>query len=499
MRIAIGGIEHETNTFAVACFGPTELDDFHHYRGEKLMAIAPARTAVGGIITEARQRGIDIVPTYFAVATPSGTISAEAYATMKAELVERLTEAMSGADGPLDAVALDLHGAGVVDGIDDLEGDLVASIRAAIGRDIIIGATFDLHGNLTQAMADDLDLMFGCHLYPHVDLYERGLELVSALVDVHEGRITPVNHVERLPFLTPTSTTELPPAALTNERCAAAEAIEGVIDCTFFHGFAHTDVGPAGASITVTTNGDRELAARVAREVALDVWARRETFLSETVNEHSALTLAARAVEEVGGPVVVNDTSDNPGGGTPGDATHLLRALLDADPERSCFGFVFDPAAADAAHEAGVGATIGVALGGHHDELHGEPIDVEAYVKCLTDGRFTYTSPMLAGVPVNLRRCARLVIGNVDVIVTSVRNQTFDDVVFTLHGIDVTTYDIVCLKSSQHFRAGFSHLATRIITADTPGLTSRNIADFDYRRLDGPRFPLDESVTYPQS
>lgn len=492
MRIAVGGIEHETNTFAVGCFGLTELDDFHHYRGDRLIRTAETRTATGGIIHEALERGHDVVPTYYAMATPSGTISASAYQTMKAELVDRLTEAM-----PLDAVALAIHGAGVAEGIDDLEADLASAVRLAVGDGVAVGATLDLHGNLTQPMGDSLDLMFGCHYYPHVDMYERGEELVGALEDMVNGKFSPVNHIERLPFLTPTSGTAQPPAGLTNERCAEAERLDGVIDCTFFHGFAHTDCGPAGASITVTTNGDAELAARVARDVALDVWARRESFTVEAVSEHSALTIAKRIIEEKGGPVVMNDTADNPGGGAPGDATHLLRSILDANPERTCFGFVYDAATATAAHEAGVGAVINISLGGHHDAMHGEPIETEAYVKALTDGRFIYTSKMLEGVPANLGLSARLVIGNVDVIVTSVRDQTFDDEVFTLHGIDVTTYDLVAVKSSQHFRAGFTDLATEIVTADTPGLTSRTLDSFTYEHLDGPRYPLDPELSYP--
>ena len=43
------------------------------------------------------------------------------------------------------------------------------------------------------------------------------------------------------------------------------------------------------------------------------------------------------------------------------------------------------------AHEAGVGATIAISLGGKSDDLHGEPVETEAYVKALTDGRFRLT------------------------------------------------------------------------------------------------------------
>jgi len=200
--------------------------------------------------------------------------------------------------------------------------------------------------------------------------------------------------------------------------------------------------------------------------------------------------------------VVVNDTADNPGGGTPGDATHVLRSMIEAGHDNSCFGFIFDPAVAAQAHRAGPGSTIDVSLGAKHDEVHGEPLQLRVYVKALTDGRFVYTSPMLAGVPGNYGLMARLQMngpGGMDVLVGSVRSQTFDAQVFALHGIEVTEYDVVALKGSQHFRAGFSHLATEIITADSPGLSTLRVENFDHPLVDGPRWPIDAAATWEPS
>ena len=212
-----------------------------------------------------------------------------------------------------------------------------------------------------------------------------------------------------------------------------------------------------------------------------------------------AIRQAIAIAGERGGPVVVNDTADNPGGGTPGDATHVLRALVDSGVERACFGFIYDPEVAQQAHDAAPGSTIEVRLGGKHDELHGAPLEVSAYVKTLSDGRFVHTSPMLAGVRANYGPMARLQIGTnrgVDVLVGSARSQVFDAEVFALHGIDVTACDLVVLKSSQHFRAGFTDLATDILTADSPGLTTLRVENFPHARADGPRWPLDPHTAW---
>ena len=106
---------------------------------------------------------------------------------------------------------------------------------------------------------------------------------------------------------------------------------------------------------------------------------------------------------------------------------------------------------------------------------------------------------MLAGVVANYGPMARIQAGEqreVDVLVGSARSQVFDAEVFALHGIDVAAYDLVVLKSSQHFRAGFADLATEILTADSPGLTTLRVDHFDHVRADGPRWPLDPAATW---
>lgn len=496
MRLVIGGLEHETNTFATESMGTTGLGAFQTLRGDELFNTRGTRTFLGGFLAAIDEDpdSYEVVPTLWAMAGPSGIIEADAYRALKAELVDAIAAAM-----PVDAVALSMHGAGVVEGIEDLETDLALAVRAVVGDAVPIVVPLDLHGNITAAMGDAIDLMLGVHEYPHTDSFDRGVEAIRALPMILQGDWSPTTHVIQLPLLLPTSTTDEGPAAAIRDLCLAAEEHAGVIDATFFHGFPYTDIAATGASIVVTTNNDLELAHRVASQIATKLWARRNDFLSESTSPVVALDLAARVVAESGGPVVVNDTSDNPGGGTPGDGTHLLAAMIDANLTDACFGFIFDAAAAGAAHAAGVGATIDVELGGHHGDLHGEPLRLTVYVKALTDGRFIYTNQMLAGVRASLGKCARLqvgVIGGFDIIVTSRRHQTFDPEIFTLHGIDVTTRSIIGLKSSQHFRAGFRDIATAMIAADSPGLTTLDVTVFDHVHAQRALWPTDPALEW---
>lgn len=202
------------------------------------------------------------------------------------------------------------------------------------------------------------------------------------------------------------------------------------------------------------------------------------------------------ALETEGMPIVINETSDNPGGGTPGDGTYLLRAMLEAKLANACFGFIFDPEVVQLAHQAGVGATIQVSLGGKTDYLHGEPLEVTGYVKALTDGKFIATTPMGQGGQENFGKSVRLQIEGVDVLVCSVKSQVLDEQIFLLHGIDVTKYKIVALKSSTHFRAAFEPISARVITVDSPGLTTLNFRFFKYERAIRPIYPLDPATEW---
>jgi hypothetical protein len=179
MRIAIGGIVHETNTYAVESFGMTGLDDFDVRRGDGVLRFEGTRTFTGGMIAAGREGGHDLVPVLHAFAQPSGTIEAGVYRMLADELVAGIRDVL-----PVDAVVIDTHGAGIVDGIDDLEADLGAAIRAVIGPEVPLLTTLDLHGSITEEMNEVYDLMLGVYDYPHVDMYERGVEAVEAAVRI---------------------------------------------------------------------------------------------------------------------------------------------------------------------------------------------------------------------------------------------------------------------------------------------------------------------------
>ncbi|MCA1724171.1 MAG: M81 family metallopeptidase, partial [Thermomicrobia bacterium] len=305
-RIAIGEFAHETNTF---CPEPTTAGPFKEYQwllGDEIgQAHGGNRTYLGGMLARAAELGIEAVPTFATMAYPSGTITRAAYEEITGTLLAAIERAL-----PLNAVCLALHGAGVAEGIDDLEGAVLAAVRERVGPDVPIAASLDLHGNLTPLMVANADGLFGNWYYPHTDSYERGAEAMDFLSRLLRREIIPVMHLEPLPVMIPTCSTDLEPGTRLNALCREWEQRPGMLDCTIFHGFPYTDVPAVGMSVLTITDNDPALAAEAGRAVAGAIWAAREEYRPEILTPAKAIRRALAVPE---GTVVINDTSDNPG------------------------------------------------------------------------------------------------------------------------------------------------------------------------------------------
>lgn len=487
MRIVLAGISHETNTY---CRGLTTAANFHTLRGDAMLETAGQETDVGGATAACARLGVEALPLMFTQAQPSATIARDTFEGFAEEITSGLQTA-----GHIDAVVLLLHGAGVAEGFDDIEGELVARVREVVGNATPITASFDLHGNITQRMCDGLNGVFACHQYPHIDLHVQADAAVEFAVRMVRDKILAQCCMVNAPMLLPTTTTFVGIGEQVLAEVLAQEQASAVVDISWFHGFPYTDIKHVGSTAVVTWfphELDETAAQQIAHTVIKGVWDQRESFRPISLSADEAVEKAlAEADGAMGAPVVIHETSDNCGAGTPGDGTHLLRAMLDAGlGARACFGFIVDAITAAQAHAAGVGATISIELGGRTDELHGAPIVTEAKVRALHDGRVTLQH-MFKGMPLNLGPLARIVINGIDVVVGSRRSQTFDREPFLAVGIDVLRYEVVALKSSSHFRAGFQHLAHSIVTADPPGLSTHDIGVFSRQATGRALWPVD--------
>lgn len=486
LKIAIGGIEHETNSYRTA---DADLSDFQITRGDEVIAAnGGVRSYIGGMLDAAASMGASVIPTIHAQAEPAGIISLAAYEHLVRELLDRLRSAL-----PVEAVGLSLHGAGIARGAENIEVDICRRVREVVGPDVKVVITLDLHGNLSSELFELVDAAFGTQNSPHTDMFERGQDAINIVPELLRGSIAPKIHLEKLPVLLTPVTTLKDATAAINQMCRSFEEDPDIIACTFFHGFPYADTRFAGASVLTVANGSMRKAQSVAKSVARFIWNSRADIPAKTFTPEEAIK---HALVERNGPVAVLDGADNTGGGCPGDGTYLLRAMLEANISGACFGVMCDPDVVSLAHETGVGATIDVQLGAKSDRLHGEPIAARAYVKTLTDGQFIRSSPMGRGAHDNVGRTARLQIDGFDVIVVSERYQPYGPEIFSLHGIDVCRASVVGLKSTNHWRAGFDGIIRSDYQADSPGLMSQDLTRFSHSRVPRPIWPLDKDTTY---
>jgi microcystin degradation protein MlrC len=490
MRIAIGGVSHETTTFIES---RTTLADFEHgfgfYRGSEVVdRFRGANICTGGFLAGAERYGFQPLPLLWTFAYPSGLIERRTYDTLKAEFIERLTAAHR--DSPIDGVLLDLHGAMVVEGIDDGDGDFIESVRGAAGRACPIVVTQDLHGNHTSRRVAAADAIVGFDTYPHVDMADRGLEAAEIMVRMLRGEVRPVMALRQLPMFWGISrqVTAHPPMDEVLRRAHEIERRPGVIAVTVATGFPWADVPDVGASVIVVADGERAVARAAADELGDFIWQNRQRWQQPAVTVREAL---AAGEKEGNYPIILADHTDNTGGGAPGDSTEILRTFLDLQLSDSLLLYLVDLEAVEKAHTAGVGSTLRMLLGGKSDPRQGPPVEVEAEVAALSEGDFRYDGPMYAGLTGNLGRSAWLRIGGVSVVVVSKREQPLDAAFARSLGIDCAAMRYIAVKSAVHFRSGFEQLAGSIHNVDAAGILVHDFSKLPYRKRRRPLFPLE--------
>jgi microcystin degradation protein MlrC len=483
MRIAIGGFQHETNTFAPS---KAAYEDFARggawppllEGGDIFEGVAGINLPIAGFIEAMKSTRHELVPTAWAAASPSAHVTTDAFERIAGKLLHRLTPAL-----PVDAVYLDLHGAMVTEHLDDGEGELLARVRALVGPQIPLVASLDLHANVTQRMLAHADAMIAYRTYPHVDMAESGARVAHLLARRLDGGARPKVAAKRVPFLIPlqAQSTMLEPARGIYAELARL-AGPGLAALSFTPGFPAADFPECGP-LTFAYADDPAAAARAAERLRAIVEEAEGDFdlpvyaADDCVKR--AMALAARASR----PVVIADTQDNPGAGGDSDTTGMLRAVLANRAQGAAMGLMVDAEAARIAHAAGEGAVIDVALGGKSRIPGDAPLQARYRVERLSDGRLTCRGPFYRGARMNLGRCALLAVDGVRIVVASDKPQMADQEMYRFIGVEPTAQKILINKSSVHFRADFAPIAEEILVAKAPGPMLADPGEYPWKRL----------------
>lgn len=400
----------------------------------------------------------------------------------------RLVEAARSAPR-LDGILLCLHGAMVMEDSEDGEGVLLKALRDAVGPEVPIMATLDLHANVTPAMMENATALFAYYNNPHTDSYETALRASKCMHQTLQGLVKPVMGWKLQDFLLPITPTAHPAMAPFAEKAKQLSCENDMIDVSICHGFFLSDIHGMGLSVLAVADGNAAKAQAVAESLSGELYAARERFCKETVTAPEAVRMA---MESDCFPVVLADVADNPGCGASVDSTGLLRALLEAKAQDVAFAVMYDPEVAAAAQAAGVGSTITVKLGGKTaPRITGGPVELTARVEAITDGQFRNRDEMAQGLLMKFGTCALLAVDGIRIIVCSVRAQPWDLEIYRHIGIRPEEMKILAVKSAAHFRASFSKLAARIIEVDSPGLASPDPASAGLTHVRRPIYPLD--------
>jgi microcystin degradation protein MlrC len=490
-RIAVGGFQHETNTFAPQQATWEEFVRADAWppllRGPEMIAgVEGFNIPIAGAVRKLTEFGHEIVPLAWAAAAPASYVTEDAYEKMWALFDEDLKQ-----HGPFDAVYLDLHGAMVAENTEDGEGELLRRIRGIVGDELPIVASLDYHANLTPEMAKLATALVGYRTYPHIDMAvtgSRAIELLDKLL--HEKR--PVYRAYRqLDFLIPLvwQCTFIEPAKGIFDLVGELEAGEkshnqGIVSVTHTPGFPPADIAQCGPALVVYGH-DREAVEAAADKLAATVKAQEKAFDGELLDPDQAALRALELSKNATKPIVLADVQDNPGAGGTSDTIGLLAALMRHKAKGAVIGMIVDEGAARAAVETGEGNVMHRGIGAVVGYGGEKPVEADWRVVKLSDGVFTGTGPFYGGAKFQIGPMALVTdeASGVSAVLACKRVQAADQEMFRAVGVEPSEVPILALKSTVHFRADFQPIAETILVVQSPGAHITDPMDMPYKHL----------------
>ncbi len=483
LRIFTASLATETNTFSPV---PTDRASFESalYAKPGEHPDTPTLCSSPMVVLRklAAREGLTVIEGAAAWAEPGGLIQRKAYEDLRDEILGQLQAAL-----PVDGVILGLHGAMVAQGYDDCEGDLLECVRALAGPKAVIACEFDPHSHLTPKRVEACNIMAAFLEFPHTDFYERGEHVVDLALAALRGRIIPVISAFDCRMIAVFPTSREPMRSFV-DRIKAIQGKDGILSISLIHGFMAADVPEMGTRVIVVTDDDKAKGDALARTLGMEIFAMRgKTLWDETGVEQGIDRALAANGAQPGKPAVIADTWDNPGGGVAGDGTFILRRLIERGVQKAGVATIWDPMAVTFCHAAGEGARLRLRFGGKSGAEAGEPIDADVEVLKAVDEAWQSFGP--SRVTLGRSALVRIVGTGIDVILNTNRTQTFEPDVFTNLGVDPMGKQVLLIKSTNHFYAGFAPIAAEVIYVSAPSSYPADPGRTNYTKLSRPIWP----------
>jgi microcystin degradation protein MlrC len=494
MRIALGQLWQETNTFNPLPTTRADFEQFGVLRGQAMIDQMADTNELGAFIQSLRAwpERPELVGLARLPAWPSGTATADTFRWLRNELVESLQAQL-----PVNAVLLALHGAMVAETAPDVEGEILAAVRDVVGPRTPIVATLDLHANVTHKMVASADALVLFHTAPHIDVFETGLRGARVLRRILVEGARPVTAFQKLPLVVPAerANTQNPESVSFRfrEHLQALESDPRVLAAGLATVQPWLDIPELGTSVVIVVDGEAEFADGQCREFAASVWRRRRDYLPDLVPLEEAIERAHQRPE---GLVVLSDSADATTSGAPGDSTWVLRELLKYDWPGPALTAMVSPEVVAAAEKAGVGAELSTAVGGVRDCRFSLPLEIAARVERLFQAKFILSGHLAKNLPIDMGPSAVLRIGNVHLLLTSRSGPHFAPEFFRAAGLDPFAARVLVAKSPCGFRAAYQSHASEIMVVRAPGCAPSDFWQYPYRNIPRPLWPWDELETW---
>ncbi|TXG85792.1 MAG: M81 family peptidase, partial [Thermomicrobiales bacterium] len=481
-----------TNTFVPWLTTMADFETWHYWHGQAVIdGLGNTNSEIDGFLRVLTEAGIEPVPILATFAMSGGKVEDATYDRLLSELLDGIASA-----GPLDGVLIALHGAMVTESDDSPDANTLRAIRELVGPDLPVVATYDLHANLTARMAEYANALVGFKTSPHIDQRDTGERGARVMTAILQQGAKPVMAFVKIPMIVPASMHihHLPgPFKRLQDATRELEKEPGVLSANVAAVQPWLDIDEMGFATVVVTNDDPKRAKTLAFDLAKACWHERDAFMEiQLVPIAEAIE---QALAEPSGPVVLSDCADGTGAGSPGDATAVIAALLDADPEKPALVFVRDAESAEAAIAAGTGAAVTLMVGGKLDNIFNQPVELTGTVEFAGPASFRFGGEGYTGVEQDMGPSAVVRAGNVHVLICSNSVMTVDPELYRAAGLEPKDAQIVVVKSAIQFRAGYP-FARRSIMLDSPGMSSDHIAALPWARVPRPIFPLDPEMSF---
>ncbi|HEA19458.1 MAG TPA: M81 family peptidase [Pricia antarctica] len=478
-RIAIAGLGIESSTFSPA---QTNEEAFHAKIGDSIFQRYPFMAS-----GSSERNRAEWVPILVGKALPGGIVTREAYESLTTKILKMLEN-----EGPYEGLFYDIHGAMSVVGVDDPEGDLLERIREVVGTETLISTSMDLHGNVSERLAQHSDLITCYRMAPHEDAIESKQRAVNNLLDrLESGKGKPkYKAYVSVPILLPgeMTSTRIEPGKSLYAKVPKVADQEGVIDAAIWIGYAWADE-PRNHAVVMVTGDDEEKVKEGAESLAQSFWDVRNEFefVAPVAPLEESLKKALASDKK---PFMISDMGDNPTAGGAGDVTWTLEKILEMpefkieDGKTLIYASLPGPKLIEEAIKVGVGGTVDAYVGASVDDRFAPPIKLAGTVTAIKQGDVDAETEVVVKV------------GTVSVIVTKKRKPYHLKQDFTDLGLNPLETDIVVVKIGYLVPELYDMRADWIM-ALTPGGVDQDLQRLGYKRIERPMFPLDKDMKQP--